>query len=220
MSSIRHGLGDESTGHRKARKAFKSSSSNKRAWTLLHAVGKQPYWSQPLYGIRGIKCYCINRQHWLFLLSACQIPLFRCAEKSRSVTSAGRRLQCRWCCHFNIHLFITKSESPGSSTCGTASIHSFLRGDRHGAGPEQNAAKQKRSKGPAHLLFIKKRALPKRQQAGRGARDTIQSSSGEGRRWENREKSTDWLANKPRRTAAVSQDSSPKPDTADFALQR
>lgn len=131
VSSIRQGIGDNSIGHMKARKAFKSSSSNKRTWTLLHSVGKQHYWSQPLHGTRGIKCYCLNWQHCLFLLSGCQIPLFGCMEKSRSVTSAGRRLLCQWRCRFNIHLFTTKSESPGS-------IRSILPV----TGPEESWAKQ------------------------------------------------------------------------------
>ena len=87
-------------------------------------------------------------------------------EKSRSVTSAGRRLLCQWRCYFNIHLFITKSESPGSSTCGPASIHSVPRSDRGRAGPEQNGAKQKWSKGPAHRLFKKNECCQRGRRLG------------------------------------------------------
>lgn len=116
--------GAESTGHMKGREAFKSSSSKSRTWTPCSGKAAQP--SRPLHGIRGIKCYCINIQRWLLVLSECQIPLFRCMEKCRSVPSAGRQLHCQRRGHFSIHLCRATLEYPGCSTCRTACSHSFL----------------------------------------------------------------------------------------------
>lgn len=116
--------GAESNGHMKGREAFKSSSSKSRTWTPCSGKAAQP--SRPLHGIRGIKCYCINIQRWLLVLSECQISLFRCMEKCRSVPSAGRRLHCQRRGHFSIHLCRATLEYPGCSTCRTACSHSFL----------------------------------------------------------------------------------------------
>lgn len=86
-------------------------------------------------------------------------------------------LHCQSCCHSSTRVFRTK---PGSSTCGIASIPSFL----HREGLEQNGAKQR--KGPLtcsskNQCCQEAEGWQRRQKDGRGTRGRIPSSSGEGK---------------------------------------